>query len=133
MKLIEKMSQSSYPAGKRTRQDFARDLVETQDFVGMIIEDLDAYIDFANTMVNKGELTAENLKTLELGNNHHFPHVKNLGSRLKRLGALLLYSKTRLTSEQISSLWDILITKSELREHDQNIFFNWFKTLLGKD
>lgn len=28
MKLIEKMSQSSYPAGKRTRQDFAGDLVE---------------------------------------------------------------------------------------------------------
>jgi hypothetical protein len=133
MKLIEKMSQGSYPAGKRTRQDFARDLVETQDFVGVVIEDLDAYIDFANTMVRKGELTADNIKTLELGSNHHFPHFKNLGSRLKRLRALLLYSKTRLTSEQISSIWDILITKSELREHDQNIFFNWFKTLLGKD
>jgi hypothetical protein len=90
-------------------------------------------MDFANTMVKKGELTSDNIKTLELGNNHHFPHFKNLGSRLKRLKALLLYSKSKLTSDQIFSIWDILVTKSELREHDQNIFFNWFKSLLGKE
>ena len=84
-------------------------------------------------MVRKGELTMDNLKTLELGDNHHFPHCKNLESRLKRLRALLVYSKTRLSSSNIAAIWDILIVKSELRQNDQNNFFNWFKTLLGKD
>ena len=99
----------------------------------MIIQDLGDYIEYANAMVRKGELTMDNLKTLQLGDNHHFPHSKNLESRLKRLRALLVYSKTRLSSSDISTVWDILIMKSELRENDQNIFFNWFKTLLGKD
>jgi len=99
----------------------------------MIIEDLDQHVEFANTLVKKGDLTLENHKTLDLGENHMFSHFKNLKSRLKRLKALLIYSKTRLSSKQMEKIWDIMITKSELRENDQNIFFNWFKMLLGKD
>lgn len=26
-----------------------------------------------------------------------------------------------------------MVAKSELREHDQNVFFNWFKVLQGKE
>lgn len=135
MKLIEKMNTGSYqaPIGRRNRQEFAQDLVETQDFAGLIISDLEAYIEYANTLVQRGELTVDNHKTLELGGYHMFTHFKNLKSRLKRLRALLVYSKKRLTSEQIQQIWDILVTKSELRENDQNIFFNWFRTLLSKD
>jgi hypothetical protein len=33
----------------------------------------------------------------------------------------------------MEKIWDIMVSKSELRENDQNAFFNWFKTLLGKD
>ena len=65
----------------------------------MIIDDLDQHVDLANILVKKGELTLENHKTLELGQNHMFTHFKNLMSRLKRLRSLLIYSKTRLTSE----------------------------------
>ena len=93
------MNCTNYGGARRTRQDFAQDLVETQDFVGMIIDDLDQYVDFANILVKKGDLTLENHRTLELGDNHMFPHSKNLQSRLKRLTRLLSYSKTRLTSE----------------------------------
>lgn len=31
------------------------------------------------------------------------------------------------------AIWDIMVKRSELREHDQNVFFSWFKMLLGKD
>jgi len=65
----------------------------------MIIDDLDQYVDFANILVKKGDLTLENHRTLELGDNHMFPHFKNLQSRLKRIKRLLSYSKRRLTSE----------------------------------
>ena len=133
MKLVDKMSQSSYTAGKVTRQDFARDLVVTQEFDGMIVSDLDAYITHANSLFKKGELTADNLKTFEMGSNHPFTHFKNLKSRLKRLRSLLLYSKSRLRPEHMQKIWDALVEKSELREGDQNIFFNWFKSLLGKE
>lgn len=33
----------------------------------------------------------------------------------------------------MESIWDIMVKKSELREHDQNVFFSWFKDLLEKD
>ena len=33
----------------------------------------------------------------------------------------------------MEKIWDIMVSKSELRENDQTAFFNWFKTLLGKD
>lgn len=33
----------------------------------------------------------------------------------------------------MEQIWEILVQKSEFRENDQNIFFNWFKTLMGKD
>ena len=133
MKLVDKMSQNSYTSGKITRQDFARDLVVTQEFDGLIVSDLDAYITHANALFKKGELTQENQKTLDLGTNHPFTHFKNLKSRLKRLRSLLLYSKSRLRPEHMEQIWDALVVKSELREGDQNVFFNWFKSLLGKE
>jgi hypothetical protein len=133
MNLIDKMSQGSYSAGKKSREDFSREIIEESDFANLIINDLDRYISYANNLAKRGELTAENHKTLELGDQYLFTHFKNLKSRLKRLKTILLYSKLRLTSPQIEKIWDILITKSELREIDQNIYFNWFKSLLGKD
>jgi len=33
----------------------------------------------------------------------------------------------------MEKIWDIMATKSELREVDQNVFWLWFKMLLGKD
>jgi hypothetical protein len=78
-------------------------------------------------------LTKENVKTLELEDNHFFTHFKNLASRLKRIRTLLHIAKLRLSSEQMERIWDILVKKSELREHDQNVFFGWFKVLLGKE
>jgi len=133
LKLIEKMNCSSYAAQQRTRQDFAEALVETQDFDALIVADLSSYVEYANSLAKKGELTVENHKSLEMGDNHPFTHFKNLKSRLKRLRALLLFARTRLKPELMEQIWDILVQKSELRENDQNIFFNWFKTLLGKE
>jgi uncharacterized UPF0160 family protein len=97
MKLIQKMNYSNYN-GKRTRADFARDLIETQDFVGMIIEDLSSYVDFSNTLVKRAVLTKENVKTLELDGNHLFTHFKNLNSRLKRLKTLLHIAREKLST-----------------------------------
>lgn len=97
MKLIQKMNYSNYN-GKKTRADFARDLIETQDFVGMIIEDLSSYVDFSNTLVKRAVLTKENVKTLELDGNHLFTHFKNLNSRLKRLKTLLHFAREKLST-----------------------------------
>ena len=33
----------------------------------------------------------------------------------------------------MEKIWDIMATKSDLREVDQNVFWLWFKMLLGKD
>ena len=107
--------------------------MQTQDFDGMIIADLSSYVDYANALFKKGELTIDNFKSIEVGDNHPFTHFKNLTSRLKRLRSLLLLSKTSLTPKQMEQIWEILVQKSEFRENDQNIFFNWFKTLMGKD
>lgn len=119
--------------GKRTRTDFAKDLIETQDFVGMIIDDLGRYVDYSNRLVVGGILTKENVRTFELDGNHLFSHFKNLNSRLKRLKTLLHIAQEKLSSQQMEQIWDIMVVKSELREHDQNVFFNWFKILQGKE
>jgi hypothetical protein len=42
-KLISKMSFSSYN-GTKTKGDFAKELIETKDFIWVIINDLDSYI-----------------------------------------------------------------------------------------
>ena len=42
-KLISKMSFSSYQ-GKKTKNDFAKELIENKDFIWIIIKDLDTYI-----------------------------------------------------------------------------------------
>ena len=100
MSLIDKMSQGSYTSGKKTREDFSKEIVEQADFANLIINDLDRYIQFANTLVKKGELTADNYKTFEnMGESYLFTHFKNLKSRLKRLKTILIYSKIRLESE----------------------------------
>lgn len=98
MKLMEKMNTNAYGAqpNKRTRQEFAQDLIQTQDLDSMIIRDLDQYVQHANAACKRGELTAANLKTQELGDNHPFPHIKNLKSRLKRLTSLLQFAKAKL-------------------------------------
>lgn len=119
--------------GKRTRTDFSKDLIETQDFVGMIIDDLGRYVDYSNRLVEGGMLTKENVRTFELDGNHLFSHFKNLNSRLKRLKTLLHIAQEKLSSQQMEQIWDIMVVKSELREHDQNVFFNWFKVLQGKE
>jgi hypothetical protein len=131
-KLISKMSFSSYN-GKKTKNDFAKELIETKDFIWIIIKDLDRYTEYSNSLFKRGALTKENVKTFELEDNHFFTHYKNLNSRLKRIKALLHTAKMKLTSEQMESIWDIMVKKSELREHDQNVFFSWFKDLLEKD
>lgn len=64
-KLIEKMNTSSYPQGKRTRKDFTEDLIDNQDFINILIADLNYYIDFANGIIDKGELTIDTVKTYE--------------------------------------------------------------------
>jgi hypothetical protein len=33
----------------------------------------------------------------------------------------------------MEQVWDILVEKSEMRENDQNVFFDWFKSIMGKD
>ena len=134
VKLIQKMNYSSYQ-GKRTRADFSKDLLETQDFVNMVITDLDQYIEFSNSLVQKGVLDLETLKTLDLSeyDNQLYTHFKNLKTRIKRLKTVVHIAKEKITSEQIEKIWDIMVTKSLLRENDQNIFFNWFKMLLGKE
>jgi hypothetical protein len=33
----------------------------------------------------------------------------------------------------MEKIWDIMVIKSELRDVDQNVFWVWFKMLLGKD
>lgn len=128
-KLISKMSFSSYN-GKKTKNDYARELIETKDFIWVIIKDLERYTEYSNSLFKRGALTRENVKTFELEDNHFFTHFKNLSSRLKRIKALLHTAKMQLTSEQMEGIWDIMVKKSELREHDQNVFFSWFKDLL---
>lgn len=94
MKLIERMNQTNYGATqKRTRQEFAQDLLTSQEFDALIIRDLDAYITYANTRVQKGDLTADNRGTLELSDDHPFSHIRNIKSRLKRLRSLLNFAK----------------------------------------
>jgi hypothetical protein len=88
---------------------------------------------YANSLVQKGELTAENRGSLVLSDNHPFNHFKNLKSRLKRLRSLLLHSKGKLSAAQMEQIWEIVVEKSELRAMDQGVFFNWFKSLLGKE
>jgi len=84
----------------------------------MIIEDLENYIKFSNSLVKKGVLTKDNLKTLDLEEKHMFTHFKNLDSRLKRLKILLSIAKEKLSTKQMEQIWDVMVTKSELREHD---------------
>lgn len=134
MKLVERMSPSVHTSpNRRTRQEFAQDLITTQQIDDLIISDLGNYIEFANTLVKKDDLTVETHKQLDMSDNHPFTHFKNLKSRLKRLRALLLWAKKPLNPGQIERIWEFLAEKSELRENDQNIFYNWFKSLLGKD
>lgn len=128
--MIERWTQSPYPANsKKTRQQYTQELVEERDFIGLIIKDLDRYIEFSNQCFKNGELTVKNQKTHDLGSNHPFPHEKNIRSRLNRIQLILAWSKTQLTEEQIEKIWDILVTKSAMREHDQNEFFLWFKNI----
>jgi hypothetical protein len=84
----------------------------------MIIDDLDSYVQVSNSFVRRGVLTKENVKTLELDGNHLFTHFKNLTSRLKRLKIILHIAKEKLSSKQMEQIWDAMVTKSELREHD---------------
>jgi hypothetical protein len=101
----------------------------------MVITDLDNYIEFSNSLVLKGVLDLETLKTLDLSENDNqmFTHFKNLKKRIKRLKTVCHIAKEKITPEQIEKIWDIMVTKSLLRENDQNIFFNWLKMLLSKE
>jgi hypothetical protein len=92
------MSFSSYN-GKKTKNDFARELIENRDFIWIVIKDLDTYIQYSNTLVLNGSLTKDTVKTLELDGNHLFTHFKNLTSRLKRIKTLLHVAKLQLSSE----------------------------------
>jgi hypothetical protein len=47
-----------------------------------------------------------------------FTHYKNLNARLKRLKIILHISKEKLSSTQMEQIWDLIVMKSELREHD---------------
>lgn len=59
--MIERWTQSPYPANsKKTRQELAQELVEQRNFLGLIINDLDRYIEFSNQCVKNGELTVKN-------------------------------------------------------------------------
>ena len=64
----------------------------------MIIEDLENYINFSNSLVKKGVLTKDNIRTLDVEDKHMFTHFKNLDSRLKKLRIVL-----QLAQEKISS------------------------------
>jgi hypothetical protein len=75
----------------------------------LIIQDLETYVTYANSLISKGELNYENRGTFELGENHPFSHFKNIKSRLKRLRQLLIYSKGLLKSEQMLKIWEIVI------------------------
>jgi len=60
MKLIETMNQNNYTSSSKTRYDFSKDLLITQEFDELIIRDLDDYVTYANSIFKKGELTIEN-------------------------------------------------------------------------
>lgn len=130
IKMIEKMNTSNYPQGKRTRRDFTQDMIDNQDFIKILIDDLNYYIEFANGIIDKGELTVDTVKTYEHEGKQMFPHYKNIRSRLKIIRKVLIFADRKLTSEQMEKIWDSLIIKSNLREHDQNVFFNWFKVIM---
>ena len=133
VKLIERMTQGAYGATRRTRQDFAHDLIETQEVDELLIRDLESYMAFANGLVAKGELRDDNRHSLELPGQHPFTHLKNIKSRLKRLRSLLMFARAKLQPSQIERIWDTAVEKSALRESDQSLFFNWLKTLLSKE
>lgn len=98
-KLIEKMNTNNYPAGKRTRKDFLSDLIEHQDFITILIDDMENYITFANIVVEKGDLNLDTVKTYEHEGSHLFSHLKNVRSRLKILRHMLVYANAQMTAQ----------------------------------
>jgi hypothetical protein len=98
-KLIEKMHTSSYPQGQRTRKDFTQDLIDNQDFIDILIADLNYYVDFANVVIDKGELTLDTVKTYEHEGKQMFPHYKNIRSRLKIIRKVLIFADRKMTSQ----------------------------------
>jgi hypothetical protein len=130
-KLIEKMNTSQYPAGKRTRKDFLCDLIEHQDFITILIDDMENYITFANSVVEKGDLNPDTVKTYEHEGAHLFTHFKNVRSRLKILRNMLVYANAQMTAPQMERVYDIFVQKSALKVHDQNVFFWWFKLMIN--
>jgi hypothetical protein len=59
---------------------------------------MEAYITFANTVVEKGDLNLETVKTYEHEGTHLFSHFKNVRSRLKILRNILVYANAQMTA-----------------------------------
>jgi hypothetical protein len=74
-----------YQTEKYYRQDFARDLIETQDIIQIIIDDLKDYVDYLNSLIASKKATVEQLKDMEHSDPHMFSHSKNIKTRIKRI------------------------------------------------
>jgi hypothetical protein len=117
-KLMEKLTQRIYNKDQNYREDFVRELVQSQDLVQIIIEDLKDYISFANELVRTKTVTEQQLKVMEHQGKHLFTHSKNIKSRLKRMARILQFAKVPLTITQIEEVWDVLVSKSVLKDQD---------------